>query len=93
LRKAHVHDEAHRAWLDDFYAGGLLLMAGPFANPADGYMSVFTSREAAEEFIQGDPSLPMASSPAGLFATGTKRYRCSFSASGFLLFDWPRKLI
>jgi uncharacterized protein YciI len=30
-------------------------MAGPFANPAEGYMAVFTSREAAEEFIQGDP--------------------------------------
>jgi uncharacterized protein YciI len=55
LRKAHNHDEAHRVWRDDFYAGGLLLMAGPFANPAEGYMAVFTSREAAEEFIQGDP--------------------------------------
>jgi uncharacterized protein len=55
LRKAHIHEEAHRAWLEDFSAGGSLLMAGPFANPAEGYMAVFTSREAAEQFIQGDP--------------------------------------
>ena len=30
-------------------------MAGPFANPAEGALGIFTSREAAEEFIQGDP--------------------------------------
>ncbi len=30
-------------------------MAGPFADPAKGAMGVFTSREAAEEFIRGDP--------------------------------------
>jgi hypothetical protein len=30
-------------------------MAGPFANPAEGALGVFTDRGAAEEFIKGDP--------------------------------------
>ncbi len=55
LPKARLHYEAHRARLNDFHTRGSLLMAGPFANPAEGAMGVFTSREAAEEFIQGDP--------------------------------------
>ena len=28
---------------------------GPFADPADGALGIFTSREAAEVFIHGDP--------------------------------------
>ncbi len=55
LAKARLHYDAHRARLNDFHARGSLLMAGPFANPAEGAMGVFTSRQAAEEFIQGDP--------------------------------------
>lgn len=55
LSKAMTHFPAHRARLDEFHARGVLLMAGPFANPADGALGVFTSREAAEEFIEGDP--------------------------------------
>lgn len=55
LAKARVHLQAHRARLDDFHARGVLLMAGPYANPMEGAMGVFTSREAAEEFIKGDP--------------------------------------
>jgi len=55
LRKGSMHREAHSAWLDEFYERGVLLMAGAFANPAEGYMAVFTDREAADEFIQGDP--------------------------------------
>lgn len=55
LSKALTHFQAHRARLDEFHARGVLLMAGPFANPADGALGVFTSREAAEEFIEGDP--------------------------------------
>ena len=46
---------AHRARLNAFHARGVFLMAGPFANPIEGAVGVFTSREAAEEFIQGDP--------------------------------------
>ncbi len=53
--KARAHYEAHRARLNAYHARGVLLMAGPFADPTDGAMGVFTSREAAEAFIQGDP--------------------------------------
>ena len=45
----------HRARLDEFHRRGVRLMAGPYANPLEGALAVFTSREAAEEFIQGDP--------------------------------------
>lgn len=55
LPKARLHIEAHRARLQAFHARGVLLMAGPFANPADGALGIFTSREAAEEFIREDP--------------------------------------
>ncbi|MFI4951850.1 MAG: YciI family protein [Burkholderiales bacterium] len=55
LPKARTYSAAHRARLNEFHARGVLLMAGPFANPAEGAMGVFTNREAAEEFIQGDP--------------------------------------
>jgi len=55
LPKAQVYYEAHRARLGEFHSRGVLLMAGPFANPSEGAMGVFTSREAAEEFIEGDP--------------------------------------
>jgi uncharacterized protein YciI len=53
---AHVktHFPAHRARLDEFRARGLLLAAGPLGNPPTEAMAVFTTREAAEEFIQGD---------------------------------------
>ena len=35
---------------------GELLMIGPFANAQeDGATAVFTTREAAEEFVRGDP--------------------------------------
>jgi uncharacterized protein YciI len=37
------------------HARGVLLMVGPFANPAEGVMAIFTTREAAEEFIGKDP--------------------------------------
>ena len=30
-------------------------MVGPFANPEEGAMGVFTTNEAAEEFAKGDP--------------------------------------
>jgi len=55
LSKAMKHIEAHRARLNEFHARGVLLMAGPFANPAEGALGIFTSKEAAEEFIQDDP--------------------------------------
>jgi hypothetical protein len=55
LAKARAHYQAHRSRLDDFHARRLLLMAGPFANPAEGAMGIFATRAAAEEFIRDDP--------------------------------------
>ena len=55
LEKVMTHYEAHSALLDDFHRRGLLLAAGPIGAPPEGAMSVFTTREAAEEFIAADP--------------------------------------
>ena len=47
---------AHVARYQDFQARGLLLMIGTFANPQEeGSMAIFTTRQAAEEFVAGDP--------------------------------------
>lgn len=54
--KAPPHLPAHRARFLDFHARGTLLMVGTFGNPQEeGSMGIFTSREAAEEFVRGDP--------------------------------------
>jgi uncharacterized protein len=55
LSKAMAFLEGHRARLNEFHAKGVLLMAGPFADPAEGAMGIFTDKGAAEEFIKGDP--------------------------------------
>jgi uncharacterized protein len=55
LSKATDHVDEHKARLKAFHERGVLLMAGPFANPAEGAMGIFTSKEAAEEFIRDDP--------------------------------------
>ena len=55
LSKAMDHINRHRARLEAFHKRGVLLMAGPFANPTEGALGIFTSKEAAEEFIQDDP--------------------------------------
>jgi uncharacterized protein YciI len=55
LEKAPLHAEAHRARWKEFAAKGSLLMIGPFANPHEGAMGIFTTREAAERFAQADP--------------------------------------
>ncbi len=49
---------AHMARSEEWHRQGPLLMAGAFLdNPAEplSTMSVLTSREAAEEYIKGDP--------------------------------------
>jgi uncharacterized protein YciI len=47
---------AHSERCEDFHARGLLLMVGTFADPqTQGAMSIFTTREGAEEFAAGDP--------------------------------------
>jgi len=59
LAKARANFPAHRARLDEFHARGTLLLAGPLVEPggplAGTAIGVFTTREAAEEFISGDP--------------------------------------
>ena len=46
---------AHLTRLEAFHARGALIAAGPLGNPPESAMGIFNSREAAEEFIQGDP--------------------------------------
>jgi uncharacterized protein len=47
---------AHSARLQEFHARGDLLMAGTFGDRQnEGSMAIFTSREAAEEFVKDDP--------------------------------------
>ncbi|HKS71225.1 MAG TPA: YciI family protein [Ktedonobacterales bacterium] len=53
--KAPLHFAAHRARWHEFQSRGVLLLIGPFANPEEGAMGVFTTREAAEEFARDDP--------------------------------------
>ena len=53
--KSPQHFPAHRARWEEFRARGTLLMVGPFANPEEGAMAVFTTGEAAQEFAEGDP--------------------------------------
>ena len=56
LEKAPVHFAAHSERADEFHARGTLLMVGTFADPREqGAMAIFTTREAAEEFVAGDP--------------------------------------
>jgi len=54
--KAPAHFPAHKARYQEFHARGELLMLGTFEDPQrDGSMAVFTTRQAAEEFAEGDP--------------------------------------
>jgi uncharacterized protein len=56
LPLAQQHGAAHVARLHEFHDRGLLLMVGTFDEPMNGdAMGVFTTREAAEEFVAGDP--------------------------------------
>jgi len=55
LAKAREHLPAHRDRLDAFCARGTLLMAGPVMDGTGRALGVFTTREAADEFIREDP--------------------------------------
>jgi uncharacterized protein YciI len=56
LARAPAHFEAHLAHGKAFHERGTLLMYGPFGDPQnEGSMAVFSSRDAAEEFVAGDP--------------------------------------
>jgi uncharacterized protein len=53
---APIHFPAHWARCLEFHDRGTLLMVGTFADPqADGSMAIFTTRQAAQEFVDGDP--------------------------------------
>ena len=45
----------HRVWLDACHAAGKVIAAGPLGDPPEGALAIYPSREAAEEFINGDP--------------------------------------
>ena len=56
LPLAQQHAAAHVARLHEFHGRGVLLMVGTFEEPMNGEsMGVFTTRQAAEEFVAGDP--------------------------------------
>ena len=56
ISKAPAHQDAHVARLNEFHGRGDLLMVGTFGDPQrDGSMAVFKTREAAIEFVSGDP--------------------------------------
>lgn len=55
LAKAPLHAAAHREHWKAAAAAGTLLMIGPFADPREGAMGIFTSRQSAEEFAAADP--------------------------------------
>ncbi len=50
IEKAPLHGAAHRAHWKEFISTGSLLMIGPFADPREGSIGIFTTREAAEKF-------------------------------------------
>lgn len=54
--RAAPHFAAHVERLNEFHDRGVLLMVGTFGDPQnEGSMAVFTTREAVEEFVAGDP--------------------------------------
>jgi uncharacterized protein YciI len=56
VSKAPAHFPAHSARLNEFHARGVLLGVGTFGDPqSQGSMAIFTTREAAEEFVRDDP--------------------------------------
>ena len=55
---------AHLDLARSFNADGRLKLAGAYADPVDGALFVFTSREAAEEFVSRDPYVANGLVPA-----------------------------
>jgi len=54
--KVPVHIAAHRALWHTFHADRRLLLIGPFTDePLGGAMGVFSTRDAAEQFVRDDP--------------------------------------
>jgi uncharacterized protein len=56
LEKAPLHFAAHSERGQAFHERGVMIAYGPFANPIEeGSMAIFSTREAAEEFVDGGP--------------------------------------
>jgi uncharacterized protein YciI len=55
MPKAAANYPAHKARIDEFASRRELLMVGPWANPADGALAIFKTRQAAEAFVKDDP--------------------------------------
>ena len=56
LEKSSTYMPEHSARGRAFHDRGELLLYGPFSNPVEeGSMSVFRTRQGAEEFARGDP--------------------------------------
>lgn len=55
LPLAQEHFPAHRRRIAEFHERGPMLLGGTFADAPMGAMAVFTTREAAEEFMAADP--------------------------------------
>jgi uncharacterized protein YciI len=60
LSKVMAHIDGHRARLKEFHEKGVLLMAGPFANPAEGALGIFTSRKLLKNLSRAIHLLLMA---------------------------------
>lgn len=54
LNKARQLFPRHSAVWKEFQDRGELLMIGPFSDPSQGAMGIFTTREAAEKFLELD---------------------------------------
>ncbi len=55
MQLAPVHFPAHKARLDAFHARGELIAVGPYLDPRDGSLAVFSDLTAAEAFVAEDP--------------------------------------
>lgn len=55
LARAEANYPAHKMRIDQFVARGELLLSGTWANPSEGALAIFRSREAAERFVKDDP--------------------------------------
>jgi uncharacterized protein YciI len=55
LEKARANFEEHQKWFMTFAERGELLMIGPMMDGTGDAMGIFTTLEAAEAFVAGDP--------------------------------------
>ncbi|HTX46424.1 MAG TPA: YciI family protein [Solirubrobacteraceae bacterium] len=55
LERRAPHREAHLAMIRAAKEDGRIVMSGPIGDPPNGALIVFTTREAAEEFVGADP--------------------------------------